>query len=437
MLDRTDSPRRWLAVLPVLVWLVACGWWATDAWEWFGLDAMRWLGPWRWAWLGVCGLVVGLPPVRRGVGGALRRAHGALGRWAAVVLVVAAGAVGLMRPGHAQGPDAGFLLERIPDGELATFSHPLSRFLLSAVDVVLAAFTGTPDIVAAFRVVGAVSLAVWVASLVHLARTLAPDDAAARRLVVLAALSSGAVLSFVGHIEVYAADAALAGWGLALATRAWATRRWRQALLSGLCLGLAAALHARELALLPVVALLVVSGRGWGRGAAPLGWALGVASVGLVWAWAGVDVATLAGRAHPGGGDGDLLLPLWTPEPPWSPTPFLSAAHARDVVQGLLFSAPAVLLWPWGAHRRDHVVLAVGTAGLLVLVSVWNPDFGARSDADLLSVVGLALAPWVGARLAAARGSADAWSAVLAALVAAHVGAHVVARALDRAVSGG
>jgi len=101
----------------------------------------------------------------------------------------------------------------------------------------------------------------------------------------------------------------------------------------------------------------------------------------------------------PGGGDRRWLVPLFAVTTRWEHYTMFSLAHALDIANQQLLSAPVV--WPalilaavfgWRALPRADVSfrwLMVLALLYLALTLVWNPDYGGQRDWDLFSPAAL------------------------------------------------
>lgn len=107
----------------------------------------------------------------------------------------------------------------------------------------------------------------------------------------------------------------------------------------------------------------------------------------------GVDA--LLGADFPGGGDRRWLVPLTAVSTRWEHYTMFSLGHLFDIVNQQLISAPiiwpslivtAVMAW-WRLPRRDASfrLLLVIALSYLLLILVWNPDYGGQRDWDLFS----------------------------------------------------
>lgn len=119
----------------------------------------------------------------------------------------------------------------------------------------------------------------------------------------------------------------------------------------------------------------------------------------------GHGLASFLGAEAPGGGDHRWLVPLFSLSSQWEYYTLFSRGHALDFINEQLlvmpFTLPLLLLLALGYRRRlPHDAYAwcllVAAACYLVLIWLWNPDYGGQRDWDLFSV-----AAWPATLLAA------------------------------------
>jgi hypothetical protein len=127
----------------------------------------------------------------------------------------------------------------------------------------------------------------------------------------------------------------------------------------------------------------------------------------------GHGLAALFTTDRPGGSDASWFVPLWGTETRWQSYTLLSWRHLRDLLNQMLLVAPVVLpslLWiAWiTRHKINHEprttrrFLAVAAIFTLLLIVVWNPDYGGQRDWDLFSLAWIPGALWL-ATLASAK----------------------------------
>ncbi len=248
----------------------------------------------------------------------------------------------------------------------------------------------------AIAITGAVAGVLSVTACVQIVRSLWPGDARARRFVLAASFSSGAVALWFGHAEAYALANAVILWALALAIRAHG--KTRGLVTAWLVAFIAILLHALAIALIPVMLWTTLRQRTRLQSIALTRKSAWVFLSGAVLA-CGL-LAALVGRLKPG-----ILVPLL----PGSDSSYslLSIAHLLDVANLLLFGAPLVFVYIIASlvqRRRnpfDSVIpcenpvaveLLAMTAFSFLLFMFWvDPLLGAFRDWDLLSTFGILL----------------------------------------------
>lgn len=120
---------------------------------------------------------------------------------------------------------------------------------------------------------------------------------------------------------------------------------------------------------------------------------------------------------QPGGGDASWFVPLWETRTRWEAYTLLSWPHVRDLLNQIALVAPVVLpslaglgLWRWRAGRRQNGAAPrtqhdlqrrvgrfwmIAALGHLLLIVVWNPDYGGQRDWDLFSLASIASTLWL------------------------------------------
>jgi hypothetical protein len=121
----------------------------------------------------------------------------------------------------------------------------------------------------------------------------------------------------------------------------------------------------------------------------------------------GHGMAALLDHDRPGGGDGRWLVPLFETTTRWEHYTMFSGLHIRDLLNQQALTAPVVLpalLLGWigtiAARKRltydeegtewaiTHF-LALAAGAHLLLITIWNPDYGGQRDWDLFSLAAI------------------------------------------------
>jgi hypothetical protein len=120
----------------------------------------------------------------------------------------------------------------------------------------------------------------------------------------------------------------------------------------------------------------------------------------------GHGLAAIFTTDRPGGSDASWFVPLWGTRTRWEAYTLLSWQHMRDLLNQMLLVAPVVLpslLWIALAARGDNQTaqgetrrfLAIAALFHLLLIAVWNPDYGGQRDWDLFSLAWIATTLWL------------------------------------------
>lgn len=145
----------------------------------------------------------------------------------------------------------------------------------------------------------------------------------------------------------------------------------------------------------------------------------------------GHGIEALLTSDRPGGGDASWFVPLFETRTRWESYTLLSWPHLRDLLNQQALVAPVVLpsllwlaLWrrlrlqpplqpPDVSPATGQTLRFFATAALchLLLITVWNPDYGGQRDWDLFSLQAVSTAAWLVA-------TAQAWIADRRVLVA-------------------
>lgn len=127
----------------------------------------------------------------------------------------------------------------------------------------------------------------------------------------------------------------------------------------------------------------------------------------------GHGIAALLDYDRPGGGDGRWLVPLFETTTRWEHYTMFSWLHIRDLLNQQALTAPVVLpalLLGWigtiAARKRliydenwiewaNTRFLALAAGSHLLLIAVWNPDYGGQRDWDLFSLAAIPTTLWL------------------------------------------
>lgn len=310
---------------------------------------------------------------------------------------------------------------------------------------------GWRDAMPAYAVTSVIAGAAFVFSALNLAWT-SGRTRGQRVLTISLLLTLGTMQLFFGYVENYTLAA------LAIVVTLWLAARFVQGVFPlwgvALVLALTHGLHPATLFLFPALWVLVFLDR-QRHGTWHALWSVAgpylVVGVGvlLVMTAGGHGLGALLTSDRPGGGDGRWLVPLVATTTRWEHYTLFSFAHLVDIVNEQLLTAPVslgvlilVLLLDrprrWltdglagGAVAQDRWwlgFLAAATAGGLLFIWLWNPDYGGQRDWDLFSLTSLpltVLAAWMVGR--ALPDEAARWEAalLLGAVCLLHTGAWV------------
>jgi hypothetical protein len=346
-------------------------------------------------------------------------------RWFAAWALLSLPLFWALRLVHTRWGDAYILTNAIPYPDPAlrlvyTWQAPLTVFWHAKLWALGQRLWQWPDAFPAYAVTSVAAGAVYVFVVLQLAWEVGRSRGQ-RVLVAGLLLSLGTVQLFFGYVENYTLPAAAIVLYLWLAARqvAGKTRLW----LAASVLGLAMALHPSTLNLAPsLLVLTAVNARreGWPRSllqtALPL-LLIGLGVVALMQA-GGHGLQALFSSDRPGGGDGRWLVPLWTTSTRWEHYTMFSWGHLVDILNQQLLSAPvslAAVILSWRGWRQwlktattdalppslaTYVrFLVVATAGSLLFILLWNPDYGGQRDWDLFSLSSLPLTVLAGVLL--------------------------------------
>ncbi len=223
-------------------------------------------------------------------------------------------------------------------------------------------------------------------------------DVAARWLIFLGSLTSGAVILFFGYVEHYTWATSLALWALYFTIRHVQDNKG-----AGWALLLALLATGFHLIVLPylVIVIMSISVKKSSSGTQLLGTPSAILFAAIVLGSVGLAALVQLTRLP------DVFVPLWPhPENPYW---VLSWAHLKDVFNEAILVAPlgtAFLIFYLSAKRPGPSAptlegrILAGVSLLAFLASFWiDPELGAVRDWDLLSFYGFPLSLWALQRL--------------------------------------
>lgn len=343
-----------------------------------------------------------------------------------------------------------------------SWQAPLDVFLHSRVWLALHDRFGWEDAIAVYRLLSPLAGVLYLVGVVGLSLDLRRKPAAIPAwLTYLLLVSLGVIQLFFGYVENYSFAAAGIVLFLWLGQRTMAGRAplW----LPALVLALTNATHPSTVVLAP--ALLYVGWRVAQRD--PVGGTNAPAASVLSRVWhslpavalaialpmvlvaggtillmeaGGHGLAALLTSDRPGGGDASWFVPLWATRTRWEAYTLLSWAHLRDLLNQQALVAPVVLpslawlaLWRGvirrryvggqatqgqaaqvqqvmqaDPHRSVRIFWQIAAVCHLLLIVVWNPDYGGQRDWDLFSLASIATTLWLVASLRRDEAD-DAW----------------------------
>jgi hypothetical protein len=314
---------------------------------------------------------------------------------------------------HTRWGDAYLLSQAIawPDPTLRlthSWQAPLDVFLHSQFWLAFGAQNGWQDAMPVYRLLSPIAGAIYLAVVLQLAadRAFAPAWLSFGLLATL-----GLVQLFFGYVENYSFAAA------GILVFLWLGRQvllgdsplWLAALL----LGITNATHPSTIVLGP--ALLYLAWVIWRRGTlssmrvvVETALPLLVAAGGTLWLMesGGHGLAALSSTDRPGGSDASWFVPLWGTHSRWEAYTLVSWLHLRDLLNQMLLVAPVVLpslLWIMVAGRdgsqneqgETRRFLAIAALFYLLLIALWNPDYGGQRDWDLFSLAWIPTTLWL------------------------------------------
>lgn len=304
-----------------------------------------------------------------------------------------------------------------PDLRLThSWQAPLDVWLHSQVWLAGHTIFGWADAMPVYRLLSPLAGVLYLLALLGLTR----DRALAPPWLSFGLLASlGLLQLFFGYIENYSFAAAGILIFLVLGRRVLLGRAplWHAAL----ALGLTNATHPSTVVLAPALLYLgwVCYHRGAGgtatarsvvtQIAAPI--VLCAASTVALMELGGHGIEALLTTDRPGGGDASWFVPLFETRTRWESYTLLSWLHIRDLLNQQALVAPVVLpslLWlavwrrvqpapqpPAPVAQATLRFFAIAALGHLLLITVWNPDYGGQRDWDLFSLHAVATTTWL------------------------------------------
>lgn len=318
---------------------------------------------------------------------------------------------------HTRWGDAYILSKSIawPDPSLRlthSWQAPLDVFLHSQLWLTFGAQMGWQDATPVYYLVSPIAGALFLAILLQLAadRALAPSWLTYGLMATL-----GTMQLFFGYIENYSFAAT------GIITFLWLGRRLLQGRgplwIAALMLAFTNATHPSTIVLGP--ALLFLAWVTWRRGTIPF-WRVVVETAIPMLLVAGGTLLLMEAGGHglsaflttdrPGGSDASWFVPLWGTQTRWEAYTLGSWLHFRDLLNQMLLVAPVVLpslIWIGLAVRHNLLdeqregqsetrrFLAIASLFYLLLIFVWNPDYGGQRDWDLFSLAWLPTTLWL------------------------------------------
>jgi hypothetical protein len=393
---------------------------ATDAESaWWGLWPVTLLSP-VWFWLGAVLVLVTMLAIPFWMGRAQSRDL-SLG-WLYAVSALLLAAFYLFPIVHTRWGDAYILSQAIawPDPSLRlthSWQAPLDVFLHSQFWLAFGEPRGWHDAIPVYHALSPIAGALYLLVLLQIAadRNFAPSWLTFALMATL-----GLIQLFFGYIENYSFAAA------GILAFLWMGRRVLQnrspLWLAALILAITNATHPSTLVLGP--ALLYLAWATWRQGTTPFGRVtletmlpfIAIAG-GTLWLMqvGGHGLAAFFTTDRPGGSDASWFVPLWGTHTRWETYTLLSWLHVRDLLNQMLLVAPIVLpslFWIMLATRQDRKLyeaksrteneqnetrhfLAIAALFYLLLIAVWNPDYGGQRDWDLFSLAWIPTTLWL------------------------------------------
>ncbi len=336
------------------------------------------------------------------------------GPWLRLGIALAGGMIFyLFRIRHLRWGDAYILVKSIPHPEARltyVWQAPLDVFIHARLWAAANRWFGWPDPTPVYAVLSAVAGVLFLWTLFGLAAWLGRNFTE-RALVIGLVATLGTMQLFFGYIENYSImtlGVLVYIWLALRAVRGEVGLIWPATVLA-----LTHGFHPSTLVLAPSLLLLMWErrrlgfDRSWLRALAAVAapYAIVGAGVTMLMSSGGHGLDALMGADFPGGGDHRWFVPLFETQTRWEHYTMFSLAHALDVINQQLLSAPVVwpaliscLIFAWPrTPRRDPVfrLLAVMAFSYLALTLVWNPDYGGQRDWDLFAPAAIPAAVWL------------------------------------------
>lgn len=392
---------------------------------WWGLWPVTYLAPF-WFWLGVA-IIVGTMlwgwlPIRQVRLDALPM------RWFYLISALLVVAFYRFPIVHTRWGDAYILSKSIawPDPALRlthSWQAPLDVFLHSQVWLAMGEQNGWKDAIPVYHLLSPIAGVLFLIALLQLSahQKLAPTWFTFGLVITL-----GLLQLFFGYIENYSFAAAGILFYLWQGHRVihhpgeHHIKHGRSSLwLAALTLAITNATHPSTIVLGP--SLLYLAWLTWKRGTISL-WRvvvetalpmllIGLGTIGLM-EIGNHGLAALFTTDRPGGGDASWFVPLWGTQTQWEAYTLLSWPHLQDLLNQMLLVAPVVLpslLWLIVAVRNNPAIenaeattelqnrqsetrrfFAIAACFHLLLITLWNPDYGGQRDWDLFSLAWIA-----------------------------------------------
>lgn len=379
---------------------------------WWGLWPVTYL-PEIWFWVGVAAVLLTMIWGWRTITSKTVSPAQNLQPWLVGISVLLFVAFYLFPVVHTRWGDAYILSQAIawPDPALRlthSWQAPLDVFLHSQFWLAFGQRFGWQDAIPVYHLLSPIAGAIYLVVLLQLAadRDLAPGWLTYGLMATL-----GVIQLFFGYIENYSFVAASI---LAYLWQGQCVLHGRSPLwLAALLLGITNATHPSTIVLGP--SLLWLAWVMWRRGTMPLPrivletalppLLVAAATIGLMEA-GDHGLVALFTTDRPGGSDASWFVPLWGTETRWQSYTLLSWHHLRDLLNQMLLVAPVVLpslLWILIVARRDidstqretRHFLAVAAIFHLLLIVIWNPDYGGQRDWDLFSLAWISTTLWL------------------------------------------
>ncbi len=334
--------------------------------------------------------------------------------WVRGGIVLAGGVIFyLFRIRHLRWGDAYILVKSIPHPDVRltyVWQAPLDVFIHAKLWAAGNRWFGWPDPTPVYWLLSIAAGMLFLWTLLGLAAWLGRNFTE-RALVIGLVATLGTMQLFFGYIENYSImtlGVLVYIWLALRAVRSEVGLIWPATVLA-----LTHGFHPSTLVLAPSLLLLIWERRRLGFDTSWLRALVAVAApyvvvgagVTALMSVGGHGLNALMGADFPGGGDHRWFVPLFETQTRWEHYTMFSLAHALDIINQQLLSAPVV--WPAlilclifaGSRipRRDPIfrLLGVMAVSYLVLTLTWNPDYGGQRDWDLFAPAAIPAAVWL------------------------------------------